>query len=143
MIWMEITMNDTANFVQQGTEMEQSRSRLAAMLKMTRQKMTSYTQKEVARATGLSSQSLSNWEIGLTKPKPEQLAKLALCYGVTTDYLLGIESPAEKAFKASPREIELIDMLRHLSPDDVEDICALAKIKFSRIAAKKLLTEGV
>lgn len=51
------------------------------------------TQSEVAKIIGISQNGYSYWENGKAKIDQQQLIKLAELYGVTTDYLLGKESP--------------------------------------------------
>lgn len=48
-------------------------------------------QEELGRRLGISKQSVSNWENENIMPSVELLARLADCFGVTTDYLLGRE----------------------------------------------------
>ena len=47
----------------------------------------------VARATGISSSALYKLEAKGRIPGGETLAKLAVCLGTTTDFLLGLEAP--------------------------------------------------
>ena len=48
-------------------------------------------QEELGRRLGISKQSVSNWENENIMPSVELLERLADCFGVTTDYLLGRE----------------------------------------------------
>lgn len=50
------------------------------------------TQKEIAHFIGVPKNTYSNWELGLARPKFEDLLSLADFFGVTTDFLLGHES---------------------------------------------------
>lgn len=50
------------------------------------------TQMQVAQATGLSHTAIVNWENALRVPNANAVVILAKFYGVTTDYLLGVES---------------------------------------------------
>ena len=50
-----------------------------------------------AKALGVSQTTVSNWDLGRKQPSLELLCKAADLYGVTTDYLLGREGPAESA----------------------------------------------
>ncbi len=47
-------------------------------------------QKEVAEITGIEQRTLSNYETGKTNPDSETIIKLAEFYGVSCDYLLGV-----------------------------------------------------
>lgn len=53
---------------------------------------------QVAKATGISTGSLSDWKNGRSSPKVEKLKKIADYFGVSVDYLLGNEEkPAVKS----------------------------------------------
>lgn len=57
------------------------------------------SQKEVATELGFSRQALSSWECGEHEPRLEELAKLLIRYGASSDYvLLGVNTvPASLA----------------------------------------------
>ncbi len=57
---------------------------------------TGFTQREVARETGIPRSTLANYEIGRTQPDLENLGKLADFYGVSVDWLLGTRGGPEK-----------------------------------------------
>ena len=58
------------------------------------------TQKGLADMLHLNSAStITNWETGLRLPEIEMLFKLADCFGVTTDYLLGRTTDVRKVSK--------------------------------------------
>ncbi len=46
-------------------------------------------QEQLGKKLGVSKQSVSNWENGNIMPSIELLVRLADCFGVSTDYLLG------------------------------------------------------
>ncbi len=48
-------------------------------------------QVELAKLLGVSKQSVSNWENDNIQPSIEMLIKIAKLFGVSTDYLLGLE----------------------------------------------------
>lgn len=50
---------------------------------------------QVAKATGISTGSLSDWKNGRSSPKVEKLQKIATYFGVSVDYLLGNEQKEE------------------------------------------------
>lgn len=50
------------------------------------------SQEELGRRVGASKQSISNWENGNIMPSIDLLLRLADCFGVSTDLLLGRES---------------------------------------------------
>lgn len=48
------------------------------------------TQLQVAKLTGITNTTLSNYENATSRPDPDTLKLLAKTYNVTTDYLLGL-----------------------------------------------------
>lgn len=61
-------------------------------------KSSSFTQKELSVALGISLTAYQYYEAGKTEPNIENLIKLANLFGVTLDYLMGRdESLAEHA----------------------------------------------
>lgn len=50
------------------------------------------TQRQVAARLKLSPSAVNLWEAGKTQPAAEDLAELARWYGVSTDWLLGVEA---------------------------------------------------
>ncbi|MDD4077910.1 MAG: helix-turn-helix transcriptional regulator [Bacilli bacterium] len=50
---------------------------------------TGFTQREVARETGISQPNIARYETGVLEPNIETLGILADFYGVSVDWLLG------------------------------------------------------
>ena len=50
-----------------------------------------WSQVELAKRLGLSKQTVSNWENDNIQPSIEMLVRLSRVFGVSTDYLLGLE----------------------------------------------------
>ena len=50
-----------------------------------------WSQVELARFLNVSKQTVSNWENDNIQPSIDMLVRLAGVFGVTTDYLLGLE----------------------------------------------------
>ncbi len=48
-------------------------------------------QKELAEILNVSKSTVSGWEVGRNEPNQEMLIKIATCFDVTTDFLLGKE----------------------------------------------------
>lgn len=48
------------------------------------------TQVEFAREIGIPQQTYANWEGGARQPKLDDLCKLSIHFGVSTDWLLGL-----------------------------------------------------
>lgn len=64
---------------------------------------------DVSRATGISNMTLSDWKRGKTKPKTENIRKLADFLGVSVDYLTtGKES--EYSIEMATIDVELSNM---------------------------------
>ena len=55
------------------------------------------SQSEVARRIGVSSSAVSAYEADQISPSLETLVKLANLFHVSTDYLLGVDYPRDKA----------------------------------------------
>ena len=64
----------------------------------------SLTQKEIADEYGVTDRAVSTWENGTAEPNYEILKGLAKKYGVTTDYLLGIDYDKLEKLKVALRE---------------------------------------
>ena len=47
---------------------------------------------QVGKSIGVSHATISRWENGLVSPPIEHLYSLAIFFGVSSDYLLGIEN---------------------------------------------------
>ena len=51
-------------------------------------------QADPARILGISRSGVNAWEMGLTVPSTQYIVELAKFFGVSTDYLLGVEKSA-------------------------------------------------
>ena len=49
------------------------------------------TQKELAQKLGTTNSAVCDWEKGRTQPDLQMLAHIATFFGVSADYLLGLE----------------------------------------------------
>ena len=47
--------------------------------------------KQLAKEIKTTDASISNWENGINEPKISYLAEIAVYFGVTSDFLLGLE----------------------------------------------------
>ena len=52
------------------------------------------TQTELARRLGVTRSGVNAWEMGISVPSTQYVVELAEFFGVSTDYLLGIDSTA-------------------------------------------------
>lgn len=51
-----------------------------------------WSQMELAKRLGVAKQTVSNWENDNIQPSIEMLVRLSRLFGVTTDYLLGLDN---------------------------------------------------
>ncbi|MBE6945817.1 MAG: helix-turn-helix transcriptional regulator [Ruminococcaceae bacterium] len=56
--------------------------------------LNNMTQAELARQLGITRSSVNAWEIGISVPSTQYIVELAQTFGVSTDYLLCVESTA-------------------------------------------------
>jgi len=54
--------------------------------------LSGLSQKQLADKFGVSQNSVSRWELGVREPDYQTLIMLAEIFGVSSDYLLGIEN---------------------------------------------------
>lgn len=64
-------------------------------------------QKELADILGVTSQTISGWEINRTTPDYETLVKISKYFGVSIDFLLGNEATASK-YESELQEKEVL-----------------------------------
>lgn len=66
---------------------------------------------DIARATGISNMTLSDWKRGVSTPKQDKLIKIADYFGVTVDYLMTGNEPTKQSpalTKKDQKEISAI-----------------------------------
>lgn len=91
------------------------------------------SQKFVAISVGVKAPSISDWENGKTNPTLENLIALADVLGVSTDYLLGIDSEPKE--KSPPSVVEdeldyrLLTLIRQLPPEKKKSLLELLQQK--------------
>lgn len=66
--------------------------------------LRSISQVELANILGVTKQSVSNWENDNIQPSIEMLIKLSDYFGVSTDYLLGLEKDEKIDVSGLPTE---------------------------------------
>lgn len=66
------------------------------------------TQKQVGKILHVSSKSVSGYEHNIVTPSIDSLKSLALLYGVTTDYLLGLNDRKSIIINCKTPEQELL-----------------------------------
>lgn len=84
---------------------------------------------DVARATGISNMTLSDWKRGVSKPKEDKMRKIAEFFGVTFDYLT---TGKEKESEFNRESASLVAKIRN----DAELVKALEKY-FAMMPDKK------
>ena len=52
------------------------------------------TQAELAKRLGITRSGVNAWEMGISVPSTQYLVELAMLFGVSTDFLLGLPSTA-------------------------------------------------
>ena len=75
------------------------------------------TQNDLAVLVNLTQQAIAKWEKGTSEPDTARLSTLSQHFGVSADYLLGIET----AKKESPSEDELSVLLQEPLMKDIYD----------------------
>ena len=100
--------------------------------------VTSY---RVAKDTGVSQTTLSDWKRGRSVPKLEKLKKLADYFGVSVEYLMGNGEPAENVSPRAPIRDEDIKFAlfgdRDIDDDVLEEVKAFARFARERKKQKK------
>lgn len=70
----------------------------------------SWSQVELAKRLGVAKQTVSNWENENIQPSIEMLVRLAALFGVSTDYLLGLDTIPRLSVEGLPD-----DVMAHIS----------------------------
>ena len=78
------------------------------------------SQSQVARRLSITRASVSGYENEIATPSVEVLYKFALLFGVTTDYLLGLDK----------RKVIVIDALTKRQEDIIKDIVHTLLVEF-------------
>jgi len=99
-------------------------------------------QNELAEALGIKQNRLSNWEVGVTPPRADQIVSLTQILGVSSDYLLGIAEDGNDV-ELSYSKQQLIEHIKSASTSEVEKINQILNIVQSdetdKTAKKKTL----
>ena len=81
---------------------------------------------DVARATGISNMTFSDWKNGKSTPKMDKIEKIAKYFGVTTDYMMGKKSEVPSLSMAD-EHFELIKLYSSLSEADQKSIMQIMR----------------
>ena len=96
------------------------------------------TAKQLTGDLGLSGSAISEWKKGKGKPSTDAVVKIARYFGVSTDYILGVEDIKKE--KPTPKEGgRLTDDQRYLI-DAIYDMSA-ANVKKLRLIVDQVIAE--
>ena len=83
---------------------------------------------DVARATGISNMTLSDWKRGKSEPKTKNMQKIADFLGTTVDYFTtGKETAPDIVEKRQDEYTELISLYSKLSEDSQKAIMQILR----------------
>ena len=90
----------------------------------------SSTQIEFSQSIGVKQQTYAQWELGHRQPKIQELIRLALHFGVSTDWILGLSNDSEGRVAISQNGVrqKVLEL-----KSDAEGIAESAKELLSRI----------
>ncbi len=66
-------------------------------------KARAWSQEELADRIGVTRQAVSRWESDSAKPDAEKIVGLCQLFGISADYLLGLDTPKAEAPKEPPK----------------------------------------
>ena len=66
---------------------------IAEQIKLLREKR-GMTQSDLARSLGVTRSGVNAWEMGISVPSTQYVVELAVLFGVSCDYLLGLDHTA-------------------------------------------------
>ncbi len=93
------------------------------------------SQTQLAETIGTSQRNIVRWENDETEPTTFFIVKLAKVFGVSADYLLGLEDDTgsktyePQNYGITPDERKVLKAYRELSPSNKELVLAMLKIK--------------
>lgn len=70
-------------------------------------KSRNVTAYQVAKATGISQSTLSDWKKGRSVPKMDKIQKIAEYFGVSVEYLMGVEMEKDPTPKSEVTEDDI------------------------------------
>lgn len=89
-------------------------------LKELRTEKLQMSQQKLASLLGVSRSTIAMWETGASEPSNDMLIKLSAIFGVSTDYIIGNDSPAAETTNTAENNtvtldeeaMEIMDFLR-------------------------------
>lgn len=95
---------------------------------------------QIARDTGISYSTFTDWKAGRCSPKYEKLKKIADYFGVSVDYLLGVQTSGQEGYYTNPETAKiaqeifddpdlriLFDAARDCRPEDLKMAAEMLK----------------
>ena len=97
------------------------------------------TQKELGEQLGISTVSIHHWEAGTKNPSAPAIIALAQIFGVTTDYLLGMDSMQDRpSFPMNTDEASLLSDYRVLDSYGKNAVDTICKIEKARVESEHI-----
>jgi len=93
-------------------------------------------QKELAEALGIKQNRLSNWEVGVTPPRADQIVSLTKILDISSDYLLGITAGGSDV-ELSYSKQQLIEHIKAADASEVDKINQILNIVTAEQTQKK------
>jgi transcriptional regulator with XRE-family HTH domain len=91
------------------------------------------TQKDLASLLGVTDAAIGMWENGRREPDAERIKRMANIFCVTTDYLLGQESPQKQVIPTIAAKMpEGWDELTPEAQKDVEEFIKFVRQKYGK-----------
>ncbi|HHX75644.1 MAG TPA: helix-turn-helix transcriptional regulator [Limnochordia bacterium] len=91
------------------------------------------TQKDLASLLGVTDAAIGMWENGRREPNAEHIKRMANIFCVTTDYLLGQESPQKQVIPTIAAKMpEGWDELTPEAQKDVEEFIKFVRQKYGK-----------
>lgn len=74
------------------------------------------TQAELAKKLGISRSGVNAWELGISVPSTQYIVELAAIFGISTDYLLNVESTSSISLEGlSEKDVQIVyGLVSHL-----------------------------
>ena len=87
------------------------------------------SQKKLANQLFVSQQAVAKWEKGITQPTPDMIGKIAVVFGVTSDYLMGISDDdgfAVTITDEDPQVLQIKEIFKGMSAQGIQKVVEYA-----------------
>ena len=98
---------------------------------------------KVAKETGLTTATLTNWKKGRYTPKQDKLQKIAEYFDVTVDYLLSGDEPEVSEDAPVDMELQIQNLITALTGDNSVYYCGESMSDESRLALLNSLKQDM